>query len=259
MTIVLVLSWNLFHGRSLPATDRSLYDEFAAKLGEWSWDVALLQEVPPWWPAPLARELGVEQRMALTSRNAPLALRRALAERRPELLKSNGGGCNAILSRSPIAVHSTLRLRRWPERRVAHLARLRNGTCVVNVHASTRPARAVQELERLWPRALDWARTGPLILGGDLNLRTPPLPRPPAFPGASRPGSGVASEHGGTIVHVARSGVDHVYAKGLLPTEQDEAAAGAPARPSREVVLDGRRVELSDHEPLLARLRTQAG
>jgi endonuclease/exonuclease/phosphatase family metal-dependent hydrolase len=261
MAIVRVLSWNLFHGRSLPATNGSLYDEFAAKLGEWSWDVALLQEVPPWWPAPLARELGVEQRMALTSRNAPLALRRALAERRPELLKSNGGGCNAILSRSPIAEHSMLRLRRWPERRVAQLARLQDGTCVVNVHASTRPARAVQELERLWPCALDWARTGRLILGGDLNLRTPRSPRPPASAGASRPGaeSGVASERGGLIVHVARSGVDHVYAKGLLPIEQDGAAAGAPARPSREVVLDGRRVELSDHEPLLARLRTQAG
>ena len=157
MAPVLVLSWNLFHGRSLPATNRSLYAHFAAKLGEWSWDVALLQEVPPWWPVPLARELGVEQCSALTSRNALPALRRALAERRPELLKSNGGGCNAILSRAPILEHCTLGIRRFPERRVAQLTRLRDGTCVVNLHASTRPARARQELERLWPRALAWA------------------------------------------------------------------------------------------------------
>jgi endonuclease/exonuclease/phosphatase family metal-dependent hydrolase len=262
MAIVLVLSWNLFHGRSLPATNRSLYDEFAAKLGQWSWDVALLQEVPPWWPAPLAHELGVEQCSALTSRNALLALRRAIAERRPELLKSNGGGCNAILSRTPIAEHRTLRLRRWPERRVAQLARLRDGTCVVNLHASTRPARAVAELARLWPYALDWAGADRLILGGDLNLRTPPPPPTPADAREQSPAAGEASERGGAIVHVAGSGVDHVYTRGLLPIDPDEAVTGATGdsgRPSRAIVLnDGRRVELSDHAPLLARLRAQA-
>ena len=242
MAIVLVLSWNLFHGRSLPATNHSLYDEFAAKLGEWSWEVALLQEVPPWWPQRLAGELGVEQRSAPTSRNSLPALRRVLAERRPELLKSNGGGCNAILSRVPIVEHSTLHLRRWPERRVAQLARLQDGTCVVNVHASTRPPRAMQELERLWPRALDWAGSDRLILGGDLNLRSP-TPAPP------------------TVVHAAASGVDHVFARGLVPAGASGSPSGAPGaleRPSREIVLDGCRVELSDHAPLLARLRAQA-
>jgi endonuclease/exonuclease/phosphatase family metal-dependent hydrolase len=264
MAIVLVLSWNLFHGRSLPATNRSLLDEFAAKLAQWSWDVALLQEVPPWWPEPLARALGVEQRSALTSRNALPFLRRAIAERRPELLKSNGGGCNAILSRAPIAEHRTLRLRRWPERRVAQLARLRDGTCVVNVHASTRPARAAAELARLWTDALDWAGTDRLILGGDLNLRTPPPAPPPALTGAREqpPAAGGPSERCAAIVHAARSGVDHVYARGLLPIDHGEAVigtAGDPAETSRAIVLnDGRRVELSDHAPLLARLRAQA-
>jgi endonuclease/exonuclease/phosphatase family metal-dependent hydrolase len=259
MATMLVLSWNLFHGRSLPPTPSSLYDEFAVKLGEWSWDVALLQEVPPWWPQRLAGELGVEQRSTLTSRNSLPAARQALAERRPELLKSNGGGCNAILSRSPIAEHSTLRLRRWPERRVAQLARLRDGTCLVNVHASTRPARAVQELERLWPRALDWARADPLIFGGDLNLRTPPAPHAPAGACGRAPASGEASDHADAIVHVAGSGVDHVYAKGLLPIERNQAPAGASEQPNRAIVLDGRRVELSDHAPLLARLRAPRG
>jgi endonuclease/exonuclease/phosphatase family metal-dependent hydrolase len=242
MAIVLVLSWNLLHGRSLPSTRHSLYDEFAAKLGEWSWDVALLQEVPPWWPRRLAHELGVEQCCALTSRNSLPGVRQALAERRPELLKSNGGGCNAILSRAPIAEHSTLRLRRWPERRVAQLARLRDGTCVVNLHASTRPARAMQELERLWPRALAWAGVDRLILGGDLNVRSPaPVPA--------------------TVVHAAASGVDHVFARGLVPataSDSTSAAPGALDQPSREIVLDGRRVELSDHAPLLVRLQAQA-
>jgi endonuclease/exonuclease/phosphatase family metal-dependent hydrolase len=242
MATVLVLSWNLFHGRSLPPTKSSLFDEFAAKLGEWSWDVALLQEVPPWWPPRLAGELGAEQRSALTSRNSLPTLRQAIAERHPELLRSNGGGCNAILSRVPIAEHSTLRLRRWPERRVAQLARLRDGTCVVNVHASTRPARAMQELERLWAHVLDWAGADRVILGGDLNVRSP-APAP------------------ATVVHAAASGVDHVFARGLVPATASDSASGAPSalgRPSREIVLDGRRVELSDHAPLLARLRAQA-
>jgi endonuclease/exonuclease/phosphatase family metal-dependent hydrolase len=242
MAIVLVLSWNLFHGRSLPPTDHSLYDEFAAKLDEWSWDVALLQEAPPWWPRRLADELGAEQRSALTSRNSLPALRRAIAERRPELLKSNGGGCNAILSRVPIVEHSTLRLRRRPERRVAQLARLQDGTCVVNVHASTRPVRAMQELERLWAHVLDWAAADRLILGGDLNVRSP-TPAP------------------ATIVHAAASGVDHVFARGLIPATASDSTLGAPGaldRPSREIVLDGRQVELSDHAPLLVRLQAQA-
>lgn len=242
MATVLVLSWNLFHGRSLPATNHSLYDEFAAKLGEWSWDVALLQEVPPWWPQRLAGELGAEQRSALTSRNSLPALRQAIAERDPELLKSNGGGCNAILSRVPIAEHSTLRLRRWPERRVAQLTRLQDGTCVVNVHASTRPARAMHELERLWAHVLDWAGADRLILGGDLNVRSAaPVPA--------------------TVVHAAASGVDHVFARGLAPATASDSESGGPSafgRPSREIVLDGCRVELSDHAPLLARLRALA-
>jgi endonuclease/exonuclease/phosphatase family metal-dependent hydrolase len=242
MAIVLVLSWNLFHGRSLPPTNRSLFEEFAAKLAHWSWDVALLQEVPPWWPARLARELGVEQRSALTSRNSLLFLRRAIAERRPELLESNGGGCNAILSRAPIAEHRTLRLRRWPERRVAQLARLHDGTRVVNLHASTRPARAAEELARLWAYALDWAGSDRLILGGDLNLRSPTAAPP-------------------TVLHAAAAGVDHVFARGLTPSAASDSASNAPSaldRPNREIVLDGRRVELSDHAPLLVQLRPQA-
>ncbi len=247
MASLLVLSWNLFHGRAVPPVDRSLFDQFAAKLGEWSWDVALLQEVPPWWPQRLADELGAEQRHALTSRNSLLPVRRALAERRPELLKSNGGGCNAILSHAPIAEHRTLRLRRWPERRVAQLARMGDGTCVVNLHASTRPARARQELDWLWPRAIAWAGAERLILGGDLNVRSPsPLPA--------------------TIVHAAASGVDHVFARGLAPAPAGGSPSGTPAgasgpldRPSRAVVLDGGQVELSDHAPLLVRLQAEAG
>jgi endonuclease/exonuclease/phosphatase family metal-dependent hydrolase len=225
-----VLSWNLFHGRSLPPAGEQLAERFAAMIAAWEWDVALLQEVPPWWPAMLALRAGAEQRSALTSRNSLLWLRRRLAERRPELMKSNGGGCNAILARAGIREHRTVRLRVWPERRVAQLIRLTEGPCVANFHGSARVGLAEEELERLWREALAFADGEPLILGGDLNLRAP---RGPA---------------GAGVVHLARRDVDHVFASGL-------ALAGEARVLDRHVTIGGGSFELSDHPPLWVRAR----
>src|SRR4051795_2361792 len=137
---MLVLTWNLFHGRAVPPAGRDLQSEFAAALAGWTWDVALLQEVPPWWPPVLALAAGAEQRCTLTSRNALLPLRRWAARRRPDLVKSNGGGANAILVRgSAITAHARRRVRIWPERRVAHAVRLGDGAWVGNLHATTHP------------------------------------------------------------------------------------------------------------------------
>ena len=73
-----VLSWNLFHGRAVPERRRSLLGRVRGRLAGWDWDVALLQEVPPWWPAQLARaSRRAAAHRALTSRNALLPLRRA--------------------------------------------------------------------------------------------------------------------------------------------------------------------------------------
>src|SRR3954462_1407454 len=121
---VRVLTWNLFHGRSAPPSGRSLAGEFAAALAGWEWDVALLQEVPPWFPP----QFGVDFRMQLTSRNQLLPLTRAISVRNPDLLKSWGGGANAILVRGlPILDARAARLRRWPERRWVHGVRLGGG------------------------------------------------------------------------------------------------------------------------------------
>lgn len=225
---MLVLSWNLFHGRALPPLDRNLIGAFSAKLAAWRWDVALLQEVPPWWPVALARACGAEQRTAMTSRNSLLALRRGVAERRPELIKSNGGGCNAVLARVPIVAHRSLRLRVWPERRVAQLVRLGNGACVANFHGSTRVPLAEQELSRLCDAADAWAGESPLVIGGDLNLRAP-----------------LAA--GDAIALLASRDVDHILARGLT----SERAAQVL---DRHAFAYGRRVELSDHPPLRAAL-----
>jgi endonuclease/exonuclease/phosphatase family metal-dependent hydrolase len=215
-----VLVWNLFHGRAVPGAGRDLLDEFAARIAEWEWDVALLQEVPPWWPPELARAAGAEQRTAPTSRNELLPLRRVIAQRRPDLIKSNGGGSNALLvRRGSIAEHRAVRLRRFPERRVAQFATLGDGTRVANMHLSTVPRLARDELERALALAGD---ASPLIFGGDLNLRDP------AAPG---------------LKHVAARDVDHVFVRGF-------ALAGEVVRPDR-VLESG---VLSDHEALLVPL-----
>lgn len=214
-----VLTWNLFHGRAVPARDEDLLDAFAERLAGWPWDVALLQEVPPWWPDDLARACDAQARVALTSRNALLPLRRALARRRPELTKSNGGGCNAIFVRElGIAAHARRRLRTWPERRVVHAVRDDAGRWFANVHCSTRPARARADLAHARACVLRWAGDAPLVLGGDLNLRAPQVP---GFPH----GRGVS--------------VDHVFARGYAFVVR----AGTLERGA-----------LSDHAPVLVQL-----
>jgi endonuclease/exonuclease/phosphatase family metal-dependent hydrolase len=223
-----ILTWNLFHGRAVPAAGRDLAAQFVALIAAWEWEVALLQEVPPWWPPRLAGAARADQRTALTSRNAGLVLRRALAERWPEQMKSNGGGSNAILARQAIVEHHTLRLRSRPERRVAQLARLGDGTCVVNLHASARVGLAEAELERLWEHALTMAPEAPLILGGDLNLRSPAAPP--------------------DVAHLARRDVDHIFARGMKQCSDAELI-------DRHLTIGGQRVELSDHIPLLVRAR----
>lgn len=218
-----VLTWNLFHGRSRPPAGHELLDAFAERLAGWEWDVALLQEVPPWWSPLLAAASVAEQRTALTSRNGLLPLRRALARRWPDAIKSNGGGANAVLVRAAITAHRSLLLRRWPERRVAQLLRTGDGIWVANYHASTRPALAHDELTRLAAAAQAVAGATPVVLGGDLNLREPAAP---------------------SFVHVAERDVDHIFVRGLVsagPAERLERMTGG--------------LELSDHVPLRIALR----
>jgi endonuclease/exonuclease/phosphatase family metal-dependent hydrolase len=211
-----VLTWNLMHGRAQPPAGRDLQSQFCAALAGWEWDVALLQEVPPWWPAALASELGAEHRLVLTSRNALLTVRRAIAVRHPDLIKSNGGGANAILARRDrIVAHQVRRLRRWPERRWVHGVRLACGIWVANVHAAANEARAWHDGQITADTALGWAQGGPLTVGGDFNLRCP------HFPG---------------LRHVAGRDVDHVFvADGVQPEDGYQ-------------VLE--RGALSDHPPL---------
>jgi endonuclease/exonuclease/phosphatase family metal-dependent hydrolase len=208
-----ILTWNLFHGRSLPPAGRDLLPDFAAALEGWAWDVALLQEVPPWWPPLLP---GTDHDTVLTSRNALLPLRRTLATRWPDVLKSNGGGANAILVRDGrIAGRARRRLRAWPERRMAHAVRV-DGLWVANLHAQVHSEERAQADIGLAARCLErWAGPGaPAVLGGDLNVVRP------IAPGFTRAGG---------------HGVDHVLVRGL-------EVAGAEHPP---------RGRLSDHQPVI--------
>jgi endonuclease/exonuclease/phosphatase family metal-dependent hydrolase len=214
-----VLTWNLFHGRAVPPAGHALLDEFSAALAGWRWDVALLQEVPPWWPSALGAATGAEARRTLTSRNEGLPVRRWLAERWPNFVKSNGGGCNAILVRPSAAIveHRAHRLRLGPERRKVHAVRLDSGTWVANLHASVH-ARAQGDVDRALAATMAWARDAPLVLGGDFNTPRPVL---------------------AGLTRVAWHRIDGVWARGL-----ERAASG-------EVPDRGR---LSDHAPVIATL-----
>jgi endonuclease/exonuclease/phosphatase family metal-dependent hydrolase len=190
--------------------------EFCRALAGWSWDVALLQEVPPWWPSQLGEASGAQARMALTSRNSCLPLRRAVASRNPDLLAAAGGGCNAILVRgAAISEHRVHELTRRPERRVMHGVRLAGGDWIVNLHASTHPPEQRRaDLLGAAATALEWAGAAPLVFGGDLNSTQP------AMPG---------------LRHIAGHHVDHFFTE------------GRPAASEQEVLDAG---SLSDHQPL---------
>jgi endonuclease/exonuclease/phosphatase family metal-dependent hydrolase len=221
-----VLTWNLMHGRSVPAAGHDQLDAFGVALQGWAWDVALLQEVPPWWTAPLAERVGAEHRQALTSRNALPRVRRALARRWPELMKSQGGGANAILARRDrIVTHQVEVLTRSPERRVAHGVSLGCGVWVVNLHATAHDeAAALRDGAAAAAAALRWAGGDAVVLGGDFNLRAP--------------------EWDG-FTPVGGHDVDHLFTAGAV-----EGRSGAE-------VLD--RGALSDHAPVAAALRLTVG
>jgi endonuclease/exonuclease/phosphatase family metal-dependent hydrolase len=215
-----VLTWSLYHGRTVPPCGRSVLNEFAAALDGWEWDVALLQEVPPWWPPMLARATGADQRTQLTSRNWVLPLQQAISDRNPDILKSWGGGANAILVRGrAILDHRAERLRRRPEARWVHGVRLADAW-VVNVHSQNHPeAEALADTRAAAEHARRWAGAEPLIFGGDVNLR-----KPPELTG---------------LVHLGGNHVDHLF------------SSGRPAAGKREVLDRGR---LSDHPPVAVTL-----
>ena len=208
------------HGRSVPPSGRDLFEEFcrapwAAGSGTWRCS----RRCRRGGPALLASRLDADQRHVLTSRNLGLPVRRAIAVRWPDLIKSNGGGANAILVRGDtITEHRCRRLCIWPERRWVHAVRLHDaGIWVANTHCGG----PIRDARRAAESALRWAGTTPVVLGGDFNIREPALD-----------GFAYAGGHG----------VDEFSARGL------STSSGA------EVLDRGR---LSDHAPVAVTLASR--
>jgi endonuclease/exonuclease/phosphatase family metal-dependent hydrolase len=265
------ICWNLFHGRDHPPggdlrtwrsrllrfdernethvqVNRDLTAEFAATLAGWSWDVALLQEVPPRFAEPLARAAGAEAHRALTSRNSLAPLRAVLARQNPDLMASGEGGSNLTLVRVPgklggiaerreIAIHEGA-----PERRSMAFTRTASGLCLANLHATNdRPPDAAADVFRAARAATEWAAGAPLLFGGDLNLR--PAEHPEVFARLAEDFGLAASPVTGPRA------IDHLLARGL---EVHEPPHQWPPE-KRELPLEGRALRLSDHDVVGAR------
>ena len=288
---IAAISWNLFHGRDYPPdpalftwrsrllriserntthvqVNRDLLDEFAAILGNAEWDVALLQECPPRWCAPLAEACDAEAHRVLTSRNSFGPLRALAARLNPDLIASGEGGSNLILVRKSFRCDLSV-----PERRKSH----RNGVivkrrgmtihagplerramgfvrvagdadslsgagtslCVANLHASAhRPELTAEDVLRAAAAADRWAGDTPLLFGGDLNLR--PAESPALFDELHE-----RFDLAGTT---APRAIDHLLARGLETVEAPRQ--WQPER--RERRQDGLALRLSDHAPVEA-------
>jgi endonuclease/exonuclease/phosphatase family metal-dependent hydrolase len=269
------IAWNLFHGRDFPPdpalftwrsrllrvternethvqVNRDLGEEFAARLAAAEWDVALLQECPPRFAAPLAAACGAESHRVLTSRNSLGALRAAAARLNPDLTASNEGGSNLTLVRGagtlgPIEERRevTIHRGRRPERRAMALTRTASGICLANLHASTNAPRLATEDVLLAAReATAFAGDAPLLFGGDLNLR--PRQTPEAFE--------LLAERHRLQAPTGPGAIDHLLARGLRAVSAP--AAWEPKR--RELREEGLALRLSDHTPVAAVFNTDA-
>jgi endonuclease/exonuclease/phosphatase family metal-dependent hydrolase len=268
------IAWNLFHGRDFPPdpelftwrsrllriserndthlqVNRDLLEEFSAVLGGAAWDVALLQECPPRFAAPLARACDAEPHRVLTSRNGFGALRAAAARLNPDLVASNEGGSNLTLVR-PEGVLGPIEERREvtihqgrPERRAMALTRTALGVCFANLHASTNaPRLATADVLLAAERAVRFAAGAPLLFGGDLNLR--PRQAPEAFE--------ALEERFGLRAATGPDAIDHLLARDLAV-----ASPAAPWPPERrETKESGLALRLSDHAPVEATFETAA-
>lgn len=278
-----VLSWNLYHGRDFPPAaegdepgvppgdfgwrflgrpvtgkkhvrlNRDLFREFAAFLAAAKWDVALLQEVPPRWARRLAEATGSEGKAALTSRNWLRPVMSPIARVRPQLAGSWEGGCNLILVRNAVPGREGYRpgaeitdfqrstLTWFPERRVMSMIELGCGLCVANLHASTGP-RAAGDLMMTARLASGRAGERPVLVGGDFNAR-------PRSSDVFERLSGEFGLSGAT----GPASIDHLLVRGAEILEAAEA--WPPARRDVPDPESGLMVRLSDHAPVVARVR----
>lgn len=262
------VGWNLFHGRDFPPdpalftwrsrllrieernqthvqVNRDLRAEFATMLASADWDVALLQECPPRFAAPLARACAAEAHRALTSRNSLAALRAAAARLNPDLIASGEGGSNLTLVRSGGPLGQIVERRELmihegqPERRAMAFTRTASGVCIANLHATNdQPKLAAVDVLKAARSAAEWTGEAPLLFGGDLNLR------PAEDPGVFEE----LHDRFGLKGTTEPRAIDHLLFHDL--TVVDPPTPWPAER--RELRRDDRALRLSDHAPVQA-------
>jgi endonuclease/exonuclease/phosphatase (EEP) superfamily protein YafD len=265
------MTWNVFHGRDWPPepelqvrahkgnlrrgprlgkryeqTNWDLLDLFASFVNEIDWDVALFQEFPPAWKRRMAAACNAESHRAFSGRNWFQPLTSLIGRWRPDLLGAWEGGSDTTLVRPAagrIAERHRVVLTRKPETRVMALTRLESGLCVANLHVSTKPSAAELELLDGAERATAFAGSGPLIFGGDFNVR------PKASPVFDQ-----LEERYGLAPRTAPDRLSHLLVRGLRVSSHPAALP-----PEARDVLDpatGRLIRLSDHNPVVGKFST---
>ena len=185
---MLIRSWNVYHGRSHPATRRGYLQAMVRLAAADRPDVLCVQELPLWCVPLLGRWSGMLT-FAARARRAPLGTRagRFLTAAHYAVLRSAvTGQANAILVGDTHAAEDLGSVRisvRGQHPRVCQAARVDGRVVVANVHATG--AVAQQEVDR----ALRWLeqqlRPGePVVVAGDFNAAV-------ELPGFSPPDGGI--------------------------------------------------------------------
>jgi Endonuclease/Exonuclease/phosphatase family len=257
---VVIRTWNLFHGNTLPPGRKRYVEEMVRLVTDGEPDAVCLQEVPPWALGRLPRWSGMHVFGEIAARPmvGPIPVTteigRWLTDHHPGFLRSAfEGQANAILVRRTILARHVLtlnpptfrfktarRLRLGPvpelawgkERRQALAVRLEGGALLANLHATN--ARDVRITEAEVERAAQWA--GRLagddlcVLAGDLNVDT------------------ARSEVFGRLAGFSSAGpgVDHVLVRGAGVSDYDRW-------PRDRRQLGG--LLLSDHAPVEVRVQ----
>jgi endonuclease/exonuclease/phosphatase (EEP) superfamily protein YafD len=120
------------------------------------------------------------------------------------------------------------------------LTRLESGLCVANLHVSTSPPSAERELLEAAGHATAFAGSGPVILGGDFNVR----PKASAI-------FDQLEERFGLAPRTAPDRLSHLLVRGLHVVEHPAALP-----PEARDVPDpgtGRLIRLADHNPVIGK------
>jgi len=167
---LLVRTWNLFHGNSLPPERRAYLREMVELVTADRPDVVCLQEVPAWALGRLERWSGMRAIGAVAAepllRSAELG--RLVTDLHHGILRSAvTGEALAILLSPSLAIAGERRERVGPNRVLLGIT-LEDGTFVGDFHVT-----GGEPAEEQFRTVVGLAGDGPAVLAGDANLRPP--------------------------------------------------------------------------------------